>query len=191
MVNDRSFDEATKPAAPSMLQHNIWNHCHLPESMIVKAAAHKYISGGYVCGLNAFRCCLLMKDYTRLPEKDVFPYTFPLIDLESVRMGPRPVDYAQWMKRWCSSLDCHVYNGSWHETIEFIKKHLHQGNPVIALGSSGCLAHYFPIVGLGNGCVFVLESGGALRSASEEWLQYYMDVRIPTISGYSAFAIVK
>ena len=190
-MNTGDFHQVTKPATFAMMQGNASNSSYLSELVIKKATTHKYISGNYTCGLNAFRCCLRMKDYTKLPEKDNFPYTFALIDIESLRMGPRPGDYAEWMRKWCTKLDSHLYDRSWDETITFIKKHIRDGNPVIALGSSGCLAHYFPIVGFGNGQIFVLESDGNLLIGSEDWLKYYMNVQIPTISGHSAFALVK
>ena len=190
-MNSGDFQNATKLVTFDMMQSMTSNGADLSESMIQRAITHTSVDGNYMCGLNAFRCCLRMKDYTKLPGKEDFPYTFPLIDMEMLRMGPRPADYAQWMQKWCLKLDAHIYHHSWDETIEFIKKHIREGNPVIALGSSGCLAHYFPIVGFGNGQIFVLKSNGKLLSASEDWLKYYMDVRIPTISGHSAFALVQ
>ena len=187
---------------------------HLEESMVDKAKAHKkmVIDESYVCGLNAMRCCLLMKGYPSLPEKDDYPYTwvanpagvlveFPIVGIfrlvqalfkepsNAIRMGPKPAGYADWMENWCSDCAYKTQCSSWNETTTFIQQHLRKGHPVIALGSESFKAHYFPIVGWGEKLVFVLGADGSLYWAHKSYIEYFMDVRIVGISGYSVFAM--
>ncbi|CAF4169101.1 unnamed protein product [Rotaria sp. Silwood2] len=159
----KGFYEHIYPATYGMLSHPDKCWVHLPESMVRKAAAHTSVDGSYVCGLNAMRCCLLMKGYKSLPTTDNYPYQWFFVESnENNRTGPTPSRYAKWMQNWCSGWSYQIRYDSWDETTNFIQKNLREGNPVIALGSEAFKAHYFPIVGWGEKHVFVLSASGEL-----------------------------
>jgi hypothetical protein len=188
-IDSTDFHNNIKPVTYDVLSSPSNCSNYLGDSIVRKAADHQSINASYVCGLNAARCCLLMKNYTKLPGINNFPYTYPVVDVESLRMGPKPDVYAEWIKQWCSGVSYKIQCSSWSEVHSFIITNLNEGNPVIALGSECFQAHYFPIVGWRSNCVFVLNADGQLHSASDDYIKFFMNVRIPTISGYSAIAI--
>lgn len=179
------------PATYEMLSKQDECSAHLLEPMIVKASNHQSIDGPYVCGLNAVRCCLLMKNCKSLPGKDDFPYQWFFNESnENLRTGPNPVRFAEWMKQWCSESSYFIQHDLWADIETFIENNLRQGHPVIALGSEAFEAHYFPIVGWGKHRVFVLTPDGQLFWAHKTYIKdVFMNVCIITIAGYSVFSI--